>query len=370
MKKFRYYLLVGLAIILVTISTTGCSFLLPIIFLSTDSVEDTTYEDDWEWFEDLTTVKPTEIHTVKPTEAETVKPTEAPTIKPTEAPTVKPTEAPTVKPTEAPTTSGNVVYTYPELIKYSNIYTDDVIKVKSILASIVNDSMSDMEKIKAVHDFLVKNTTYVDDYYSRPDSHDQLRNILVNKIGVCQGYAVAFYVFMHELNIPCTLMVGDATKDGETIGHAWNAIKVDGEWYFVDVTWDDPITNGSTNYPDGQNIVYSYALCTLDFISRTHTYDDYVGERPMPYGTSNSYKDWFYKATGADGVYRIANLDTVKEVGKKVNGSCKYVFIIENSEISVNDILNTFFDQINGRIGGRIKYTHNDNELIVTFIPN
>ena len=126
-----------------------------------------------------------------------------------------------------------------------------------------------MEKIKAVHDFLVKNTTYDYNYYSRPDSHDQLHNILYNQIGVCQGYAVAFYVFMNELGIPCTLMLGDALDNGTSIGHAWNAVKLDGYWYFVDVTWDDPIIRGGGTLSNKSK--YKYFLKGQTTINKDHT---------------------------------------------------------------------------------------------------
>lgn len=261
------------------------------------------------------------------------------------------------------------VSAYSELQKYSNIYQEDLEKVRSVLARIVNDSMSEQQKIKAVHDFLVKNTKYDIKYYSRQNSHDQLHNILFNKIGVCQGYSVAFYVFMNELNIPCTLMLGNAyDEDGCLIGHAWNAVKLSGEWYFVDVTWDDPIINGSNDYQDGSNISYKYALCKYEDISGTHIYDEYIGQLPTLYGRSNAYKEWMYISSGFNGVYRITGLEDVKQVGASVNGSCKYVFIIEGGGITDNDVSNAFFKKINGRLDGTMKYRTTDNEIIITFI--
>ena len=398
MKKLTNYLLALLLVVVVVTSGAGCTFLVPyVLFSEEETEEEYDYYDDYEG-EIETTKKPIQkpvletteettesttkipvtimpngdifIGTIETTEATTARPTQAPT---TQAPTVRPTPAPT---TQAPTTAasswqpGVGTRTYSELQSCSNISAEDLAYARSILASICNTGMTDMQKIKAVHDFLVKNTTYDYYYYSRPDSHDQLHNILYNQIGVCQGYAVAFYIFMNELGIPCTLMLGDALDNGTSVGHAWNAVKLDGYWYFVDVTWDDPVVNGSTTYPDGSNISYEYLLCTFDHIGITHTYDDYIGELPTPYGGSTIYNDQMFLASGINGLHRITSLDIVKQVGASVQNNCTYVFIIEGGGITVDDILSTFYEQIDGRIGGTIKYTNNDNVVTITFIKN
>ncbi len=293
------------------------------------------------------TVKPTEPTTTKPT----VKPTEAPTAKPTEVPTVKPTEAPTAKPTEAPTKAPATrtpivvtkpVSTYPEIQQgYSDITEADILTVRSIISSILYTDMSTIEKVKTVHDYLVKSTTYDTSYYSKNDSHEHLSNILNEKRAVCQGYAVAFYVFMNELDIQCLLVSGYAGED-----HAWNAVKMDdGKWYFVDVTWDDPIINGSSSYPNGDNLSYTYFLCTNSFISRSHTAEEYIGVEPASYGTSNEYNNYPYYQMGYKGVYRIntaADLSCVSQMTE----SGEYMFIRDSEAVDVQTIMDKIDEYI------------------------
>ena len=298
------------------------------------------------------TTKPTQAPTQAPTTKPTQAPTQAPTTKPTQAPTQAPTTKPTQAPTQAPTTTasswqpGSNNNTYSDLQTYSNIYPEDIALARSILSSIITNGMSDLDKIKAVHDYLVKNTTYYYGYYDRADYHNHLKNILSNKIAVCQGYAVAFYVFMKELGIPCTLLTGTANNGSGMENHAWNAVKINGEWYFVDVTWDDPFINGSTSYPDGYNLSYEYLLCTFQHISVTHTYNGFVGEAPTPYGTSTQYNDYMYQSLGIDGIYRISSLDKVVEVAKTVTGKGTYMFIIEGGAITVSDVWSTFISNM------------------------
>lgn len=91
---------------------------------------------------------------------------------------------------------------------------------------------SDYEKIKGVHDYVINNTSY--------DLSTELNSpyyALVEKTSACQGYAVLIYKMLTELDIPCRVITGYA-KGGL---HAWNIVELDGKWYNLDATWDDPI---------------------------------------------------------------------------------------------------------------------------------
>lgn len=329
------------------------------------------------------TIKPTEAPTAKPTQAPTVKPTQAPTVKPTEAPTAKPTEAPTAKPTEAPTTKptqaptqaptaapgGRVPYvvnkaisTYPEIQQgYSNVTEADILKVRSIISSIIYTDMSTIEKVKTVHDYLVKSTTYDTAYYSKDGSHNHLSNILNENRAVCQGYAVAFYVFMNELDIPCSLVSGYA---GEA--HAWNAVKMGNEWYMIDVTWGDPIVQGTSNYPNGDNLTYTYFLCTKTFMDASHTPNEYVGLTPDVYGTSLEYNNYPYYQMGYKGIYRIYTLDDLDCVSNMTQ-SGDYMFFKNSDQVDIQTIM----DKINEFLyvpGMRWTLRYGSTSVIVTII--
>jgi hypothetical protein len=102
--------------------------------------------------------------------------------------------------------------------------------------------------------------------------------------GVCQCYAELFYVCMGELGVPCRFISG--TAKGES--HAWNAIELEGEWYYVDVTWDDPLIGGHSDYPDGTNLRYTYLMVPLSTILKDHTADTAL---PAPAGTSTRYNE-------------------------------------------------------------------------------
>ncbi|WP_161980653.1 IdeS/Mac family cysteine endopeptidase [Streptococcus sp. S784/96/1] len=94
------------------------------------------------------------------------------------------------------------------------------------------ENLSDVEKAKAAHDWLVDNVQYVD----RPGKDQSAYSALVENKTVCAGYAKAFKLLMDKMGIPCH------TKQGGIVGsqnHLWNMIELDGKWYHVDATWDD-----------------------------------------------------------------------------------------------------------------------------------
>lgn len=58
---------------------------------------------------------------------------------------------------------------------------------------------------------------------------------------VCESYAKAFKVLCDKLDIPCTLSIGDGISFDDSDVHEWNLVQLEGAWYAVDVTWDDPV---------------------------------------------------------------------------------------------------------------------------------
>lgn len=97
--------------------------------------------------------------------------------------------------------------------------------------------------IKMVHDYLVDNLEY-----DTSISKDNIYNVygaLVNHVAVCEGYARSFKYIMDEMQIPCVLVIGKGTNSqGQIENHAWNYIQLNGVWYAVDTTWDDPVVIG------------------------------------------------------------------------------------------------------------------------------
>lgn len=105
-------------------------------------------------------------------------------------------------------------------------------KVTKILKQILSKDMSRYEKIKAIHDYIVDHVDYDTSTHMNSPYY-----ALVQGSSACQGYATLLYKMMTEAGIPCRVITGTA-KGGL---HAWNIVKLKGEWYNIDATWDDPV---------------------------------------------------------------------------------------------------------------------------------
>lgn len=138
----------------------------------------------------------------------------------------------------------------------------------------ISDSMSEYQKERAIHDYLVQNTTYT--YVRKKEGYSSPKytpyGALLDHKAVCQGYAEAFELMCACCNIKCYIVTGQATNKKGTEGHAWNIVEIDGIWYHVDVTWDDPIPE---KYQNG--ISHEYFNVSDEFISTNHQWneDDY-----------------------------------------------------------------------------------------------
>ena len=93
--------------------------------------------------------------------------------------------------------------------------------------------LSDYEKIKYTHDYLIENCTYIKDL-------DGPYNCIFQNKSNCNGYALSFCLIMQKCNIECKYVTG--------LNHAWNAVKLNGLWYNIDVTWDDTDVENNISY--------------------------------------------------------------------------------------------------------------------------
>lgn len=130
---------------------------------------------------------------------------------------------------------------------------EGVIEYKQLVQNILenNPNTTRYQQVRYLNDWLTKHNAYSSAYTSGDFSPivwspiSALRGTNGADGPVCEGYARAFKILCDGLNIPCILAVGDAkgSKNGIPESHMWNEVKMnDGQWYAVDVTWNDPLT--------------------------------------------------------------------------------------------------------------------------------
>lgn len=143
----------------------------------------------------------------------------------------------------------------------------DLKRIESVRDRILTHKTGDAYKdIKLIHDYLVYNLEY-DTTVAKNHIYD-IYGALVNHECVCEGYAKALKYMMDSLGMETIIVTGKGTNtEGKQERHAWNYINVDGKWYGVDATWDDPIIIGG--YRD-KEIQYTYFLKGSDVFNNDH----------------------------------------------------------------------------------------------------
>jgi hypothetical protein len=126
--------------------------------------------------------------------------------------------------------------------------------------------MSEYERELVLHDYLIRNTVYD----ASPgdeipwDSHTPY-GALIKGVAVCNGYSDSFKLLMDAAGVDCGIVYGEAGVNGETVKHAWNRVRIDGEYYLVDATWDDA-------FPDMPDVViYDYFNLTDEMMGVDHS---------------------------------------------------------------------------------------------------
>ena len=144
-----------------------------------------------------------------------------------------------------------------------------------IVECIISSSMNDFQKALEIHDWLIFNVDYDQTY-----SNYSAKNAFVDRSCVCQGYAEGFELLAEAAGLDATFVAGVATNSsGKTESHAWNQVKINGNWYNVDVTWDDPTYAGKTANDHSGNR-YDYFLVSKAQLEKDHSADSYYeGEK-------------------------------------------------------------------------------------------
>lgn len=138
-------------------------------------------------------------------------------------------------------------------------------ELKNILKCIIKPRANTIQKVLAIHDYLVCNVVYDQEEQYRANSRIHTHTAygaIVEKKAVCEGIAYAFSLLAQKAGIFATVVNGFA-DGGE---HSWNMIQIGSECYHIDVTWD------ISKRPDPHVKVYDY-FCLSDSDLKRRTWD-------------------------------------------------------------------------------------------------
>ena len=124
----------------------------------------------------------------------------------------------------------------------NKVYTKEDIqvlntKVQKIINKKIKKNMSNKQKIKTIHDYIINNGRYATDKIRKKHpnkDYNKANDILIEKVGLCSAYSDAMALFLYEFGIDNYKIASD--------NHIWNLVKINNKWLHLDLTWDDPVT--------------------------------------------------------------------------------------------------------------------------------
>lgn len=132
-------------------------------------------------------------------------------------------------------------------------------EAKRIVNELLPKGLNDAEQVRWLHDYVVLHVTYDEEM-----THYTAYDAIYAGTTVCQGYALLLQALLEEVGIPSIVVEGTA---GGTL-HAWNMVQVNGHWYHVDATWNDPVTN------EEDEVQYGYFMLSDAEMKQDHEWDE------------------------------------------------------------------------------------------------
>ena len=170
-----------------------------------------------------------------------------------------------------------------------NVEMDDNVQeiyaqIEEIGNSVIAETagMSTYEIINHIYCWIINNTVF-----NAAENNQDIRSVFLNHESVCNGYASAFQYLCNKAGIECLTVTGYADEDT----HAWNEANIDGQYYWFDTTWSDPVGE--------QDVLnYNYFCLTDDEINLHHRIDNpYFPEITYPAAVDGSLN--YYRQIGA-----------------------------------------------------------------------
>ena len=165
--------------------------------------------------------------------------------------------------------SGEINITINYLYTKEEITTIDT-KVNEIYNSLITNDMSDYDKIKTIHDYIINHTKYDVERNTNKNSpylSYKAYGPLLEGFATCSGYTDAMAIFLEKMHIK-NFKIATELMQQDITGHVWNAVYLDNSWLHLDLTWDDPVSDDGKDY-----IQHKYFLITNEKLKETDSGD-------------------------------------------------------------------------------------------------
>lgn len=221
----------------------------------------------------------------------------------------------------------------------------------------ITDDASDYDKILYVFEYIV-NTV---EYDAEAEDNQNIYSVFAHKRSVCAGYSKAAQYLLEQLDVFCTYVTG-VVRSGES--HAWNLVICEGDYYYVDTTWGDPVFLSSAEAIANDYISYDYLCCNDKELLHTHKPD---ADLKLPECTKMDFNYYvmnglYYEEYDSKRALKEMN-DTISQ---KKNPSVFKFADSESYEEAHKDIFGKLIDKAAQNLAGQynlkqVKYTYMDD---------
>lgn len=177
----------------------------------------------------------------------------------------------------------------------------------------ITPGMSDFDKALVLHDELILNSSYL--------LEGTTYTLMVNGTGKCEDYSRAYAFLLAQVGVKCEMILSPKyTQDDDGMQHQWVKVCIDGVYYHVDPTWDDPVAVDSYSYrnsgetrPNGYEgrVAHTYFLVSDSLINSTALGDAHTGYTTMFTSPATYDNAWFRNVNSriccVDGSYYAVN---------------------------------------------------------------
>ncbi len=245
-------------------------------------------------------------------------------------------------------------------------------KAKAVLRSIISDNMTDVEKVRAIYEYLIMNVCYDKVLYelNGRDSNIHkykgfyLEGVFDDHRAVCEGISKAMALLCNMEGIRCVQVTGFQTTNPDGIGHAWNKVFVDGAWYVIDATSGGTIINNGDN--PFEILTYKYFLIDNDTFKKMYTEENF--EKIICYKNYNIYEQMEFKLGEEKYKFVANNFEDLKHIVKyfESNDLTKYTIEFQMNYkplISISSEINRAYMEL--MISKSFSYIDNGDSVLI-----
>ena len=181
--------------------------------------------------------------------------------------------------------------------------------------------LDDYEKIKYIYEYLIQQCEYLEE----ADYNQEVISALIYHKTVCSGYAKALQYLLHEVGIEATYLTGMSdVSSGNNDYHAWNMVKYDNDYYYIDATWGDLVNS------DFETVNYDYLMFSSEEMNKNYQIQD-------PYEDTTNDNNTYYKKEGY--YFDHYRIDDLKQKINLSQNECHFQFSSEIYEHAKNRLV-------------------------------